>query len=149
MVDTKDMKAQVVGTVKNLDVLVKNLDSVRQKHSKAKIRFERAKTDFVTYGARRQFQIAMSDKFRGLTDPRTGEPSAEFAKMAVEAELTNDPEYITKESEFFLARDDMYLAESDVVSVSEKIGAAKAKAKLLSSMILLLAEEDAWGEAED
>lgn len=133
--DPKGLVAQAAAMMDYMKELTENLSSARTRHGRDKIDFEHAKSKFVSVGARRTVQLSMEERFQNLKDPRTGNPNADWAKLAIEAELEVDPEFLKARSEFETARDRFYESEVRLVDLAERLGAYRTQATLLAALL--------------
>jgi hypothetical protein len=136
----QDYVTQSQGIIDAMGTDIAKLSQLRQKHSKAKIVFERAQESVLTVRRDRTIALANSDVVKDSVDPRTGKSNAEWAKLLVEAMLATDAELMAEHERFTKAQEAIFLAETDMLEVAERVGVLKSQARLLGDLLAYVAD---------
>lgn len=136
-------RPQVEGHVALMNEKMELLGRLRLAHAKAKIAYEKARSEFENVGRSVMMRIVRDPEFTNSVDPRTGKTNEDWRKLLLDESVNRDPQFIEAVIKLETAQEAMVSSETEVMTAAEEVGNLRTQAILISS---LLRYESASGE---
>ena len=129
--------AQGQGLLDHMDSVTHILSKKRKEQAKAKLRFKKSEENLAIMTRDGTIQLMSNEVLaQGVKE----QPEA-WQQWYIDRELEKDELWVAAYTEYSDAQAELYTLEVDLIDLSEQLGTSKSQSRLLSSMLLIMAED--------
>ena len=125
-----------------IETLLGAVTKRRRAEADAKMDMAKAKDTLAVVARNLTIEIAASEGFGEVTDPRNGERSVEWTQWVIDREMEKHDDYQQAMTGYYDAQEALQNAQISLIDTGEAMGAKKSEARLLSAILILMGEDE-------